>query len=487
MVQFIGVWCCAEAIVAKLRETMEEAAPFRVKDIEGTHFCMDATVEKPLSQLSARVWNLRSGGKLTSDVLRQIRRFFRIKHIYHSNAIEGNMLEIGETREVVEHGLTLTGKPLKDQAEAKNLSHAIDFLEEIAQDTDRKITEKDVRQLHYLVLKNIDDENAGKYRTTPVSISGSDYKPTEPASIPAEMEQFGDWLQSVTEGTREYGSTNALLDAAVAHTWFVQIHPFVDGNGRVARLLMNLMLMRNGYPIAVITSEDRHRYYDALEVSQGADLTPLLSLVAECIDESLEEYEAAVQRKQEESEWAEALAAQFEQPERVRISNQYEVWKSAMELVRARFRQTCHLLEDSFKFGKVFFNDFGHLPYEKYIVLRSGESAKRTWFFRVDLVRSNKSARYLFFFRQQSVVMRNNGCRVTLFIAKENPPGSFNYDRLEHIVPAPIPNMIELGYNLDGETFMYREKDDSIQVATIDNISQHFFDEVVSLDFANKS
>lgn len=455
----------------------------RIKDIEGTQFCIDSTIENPLANLASRVWELRRGGRLTSDVLRQIRRFFRIKHIYHSNAIEGNVLEIGETREVVEHGLTLTGKPLKDQAEAKNLSEAIDFLEELAQDSTKPITEKDVRQLHYLVLKGINDSEAGCYRKSDVIISGSKYKPTSPASVPAEMESFGKWLQRATAIDRELGSVDALLHAAVAHTWFVQIHPFVDGNGRVARLLMNLMLMRNGYPIAIITKEDRERYYDALEVSQDSDLTPFILLVAESIDESLEEYEAAVERKQQETEWAESLAAQFEKPERTRISNEYQVWKSAMELVRARFRQTCQMLEQSFKVGKVFFNDFGHLPYEKYIVLRTGDSAKRTWFFRIDLVKGGQSARYLFFFRQQTITMRKNGCFVTLHLAKENPPGSYNYDRLEHIQSKKIPNMLELGYDMKDETFVLRERDDTTQSGTIDSISQRFFNEVMAFDF----
>src|SRR5712692_5158290 len=103
--------------------------------------------------------------------------------------MEGNMLDVGETRLVVEQGLTLTGKPLKDQAEAKNLSEAIDFLEELARDTSRAISEADIRQLHFLVLKNIREADAGKYRTVAVEISGSQYKPPAPESIAAEMQQ----------------------------------------------------------------------------------------------------------------------------------------------------------------------------------------------------------------------------------------------------------------------------------------------------------
>ncbi len=105
-------------------------------------------------------------------------------------AIEGNVLGVGETREVVELGLTITGKPLKDQAEARNLSGALDFLEELAGNPHAPVTENDVCQLHAFVLKGLSDE-AGAYRTVPVAISGSKYLPPGPESVPAQMEEFG--------------------------------------------------------------------------------------------------------------------------------------------------------------------------------------------------------------------------------------------------------------------------------------------------------
>lgn len=213
---------------------------------------------------------MRSHGQLSPQALEKIRKYFRIKNIYHSNAIEGNVLDVGETRQVVEMGLTLTGKPLKDQAEARNLGHALDLLEQLATNPDQPITEREVREIHSLVLAGIDDDNAGSYRTVQVKISGSGFDPPGPESVPAEMEAFGEWLKmsSLPGG----GSIlSGLVLAVAAHAWFVTIHPFVDGNGRVGRLLMNLILMRHGYPIAVIAKEDRLRYYDALEDSQTSE------------------------------------------------------------------------------------------------------------------------------------------------------------------------------------------------------------------------
>ena len=454
-------------------------------DIEGTPFCVDDGIRRFVDELSRRVAALRSGGHLTPDVLVQIRRFFRIKNIYHSNAIEGNSLDIGETRQVVELGLTLTGKPLRDQAEAKNLAEALDYLEELATDLTIPLTEVHIRQLHKFVLKGINDDEAGKYRSVEVAISGSDYEPTSPESVNSTMHEFGEWLKSASVKPFPLGSDTALLNAVAAHTLFVQIHPFIDGNGRVARLLMNLLLMRNGFPISIIAREDRYRYYEALEISQTSDLTPLLSLVIECIQEGLEEYESAIERKQDEVDWADALAARFEQPERTRIANEYEVWKSAMELVRARFRQMSETLLDSFTVGHIYFKDFGHIAHEKYVVLRAGESAKKTWFFRIDIVKGRKSARYLFFFISQSRVMRENGCLVTIRLAKENPVDSFNYEWLEHIGGIWTPDILEIGYHMKKEIFAYRnrKKNDSVVIATIDIIARDFFAQVIQNDF----
>ena len=271
--------------------------------IAGTSYEVESTQLGSTRSIAARVETMRATGALSPEVLNKLRKYFRIKNIYHSNAIEGNSLDVGETRLVVEQGLTLTGKPLKDQAEAKNLSAALDFLEELAGNPERPITESDVRQIHFLVLTGIDGANAGKYRTVPVEIGGPQFKPTGPEFVPSEMKLFGDWLQEASVPGTAFAPEEAILAASAAHTWFVTVHPFIDGNGRVARLLMNLMLMRFGFPIAVISRDDRLRYYDALEISQSSDLTAFVALVSECLEESLEEYEAAADEQGEAIEW----------------------------------------------------------------------------------------------------------------------------------------------------------------------------------------
>jgi Fic family protein len=458
--------------------------PSSLIDLESTPFCYENSQQAILDEISQRVQQLRTTGRLTPEVLKTIRRYFRIKNIYHSNAIEGNVLDVGETRQVVEHGLTLTGKPLKDQAEAKNLSQAIDYLEQLASKATEPIRETDVRQLHYLVLKGINDDNAGKYRTETVEIAGSDFLPPGPETIPASMEEFGAWLGTASIRTSdEYGALTALLNAAVAHTWLVHIHPFIDGNGRVARLLMNLILMRHGFPIAIITKEDRLRYYDALEISQSSNLTPFLALLSESLHESLEEYERAAEQQLEREEWAQTVAAKFGYLQQARVENEYEVWRSAMDLLKSYFRQTSELINEATPFAQIYFKDFGALEVQKYTSLRLGESAKKTWFFRIDFRSGEKAARYLFFFGYPSPLMPDD-TEVTLHAAREEPENSFNYERLELIQAPNVPSVLEIGYKPKDEVFVSRERGKTIMKGKVEEIGKKFFDEVVKMHFS---
>lgn len=454
------------------------------RDVPGTPYCYEAAIEPMISDIADRVRDLRSGGRLTPEVLHTIRKYFRIKNIYHSNAIEGNQLDVGETRQVVELGLTITGKPLKDQAEARNLAHAIDYLEDLAANPDTPIRELDIRQIHNLILSGIEDESAGRYRAVPVEISGSEFKPPGPESVPAQMAELGRWLESASVPGNDFATSEGLIRAAVAHTWFVTIHPFIDGNGRVARLLMNLILMRFGYPIAIITREDRLRYYDTLETSQASDLSELLGLLSECLHESLEEYERAAKEQRERVEWAQSLAQRFSAPEKVRARNEYEVWKNAFELLKSYFRQTASVMDESSEIGRVWFKDFGGIEFEKFLSLRLGESVKRTWFFRIDFRSGERTARYLFFFGYANYQLRPR-CDVTLFISREDPPGTYFYQRLDRLTAPNVPTFVEIGYQPEAERFVARERSGTVRDGRIEELGRHFFEEVIRMHFSS--
>ncbi len=416
---------------------------------------------------------MRSVGRLSAETLRNLFQFFRIKNIYHSNAIEGNQLDHGETRLVVEQGLTITGKSLRDQAEARSLAHALDYLEELAQ-LDRPIVQTDVSQIHKLVLTGVDDQEAGKYRTAEVKISGSDYSPPRPEEVAIQMMGLSDWLKSSTETIDD---ENAIPIACAAHAWLAQIHPFIDGNGRTARILMNLLLMRGQYPIAIISKEERTRYYDALEESQVANLSPFVNLVYESVLESLEVYEQAAEEQRQRGQWIEAIADRLGAPERTRQTNEYEVWFRAMDLFREHFRVISTMLYEAAEgLYRVYFKEFGQLDLDKYLTLRVRQQAKRTWFFRVDLVRQTQSARYLFFFGWANHALREKS-PVTLHIAREDPPGSFYYQALRDM-PTPVPTYTEIGYDIQRERFACVDSFGHVHEANVEQIVKQFIGDI---------
>ena len=191
------------------------------------------------------------------ETLKSLREYYRVGLTYSSNALEGNSLTESETKVVIEDGLTVQGKPLHDVYEALGHAEAYDHLQSMA--ADKRLEVADILKLHELFYKRIDPSQAGKFRTVPVFISGSHYPLSLPEQIPALMDKFLAWYR------RNETELHPLELAALAHQKFVFIHPFVDGNGRVARLLMNLVLLRFGYPITIIPPILRLEYIAALE------------------------------------------------------------------------------------------------------------------------------------------------------------------------------------------------------------------------------
>ena len=192
-----------------------------------------------------------------AETLRSLREYYRVGLTYSSNALEGNSLTESETKVVIDDGLTVQGKPLHDVYEALGHADAYDHLQLMA--TDKQLEVADILKLHELFYKRIDPSQAGKFRTVPVFISGSHYPLPSAEEIPKLMDEFLAWYR------QHEPLLHPLELAAQVHQKFVFIHPFVDGNGRVARLLMNLVLLRFGYPITIIPPILRLEYIAALE------------------------------------------------------------------------------------------------------------------------------------------------------------------------------------------------------------------------------
>ncbi|KAI3349492.1 Fic family protein [Clostridium botulinum] len=228
---------------------------------------------------------LDSKRPLNKEALDNLKKYFDVELTYNSNAIEGNTLTVTETKVILEDGITIgKGKTLREHLEVINHKEAIDYIDDIVS-KDIDISERVVKDLHYIILKSINNKNAGKYRDTNVLISGSRHRPVEHILVAEKMQELIKWYKENKE------KLHPIELAAEFHFRYVYIHPFVDGNGRSARLLMNLILMRNGYPISVIKNEDRDEYMKALEkASTIGDAKDFINIVANAVDKSLDTY-----------------------------------------------------------------------------------------------------------------------------------------------------------------------------------------------------
>ncbi len=198
---------------------------------------------------------------------------------YNSNAIEGNTLTLSETKVVLE-GITIGGKSMVEHLEAINHREAILFIEELISNKE-PLSGWNIKNIHALILKEIDNNNAGKYRTENVVISGAKH-------IPPKHYEVGNLMQKlIAEYQNEWEGFHPVVRATLLHGEFVKIHPFIDGNGRTSRLLLNFELIKNGYTPIIIKNEERARYYDVLDLAHTTmNYETFIELVSKLVIES---------------------------------------------------------------------------------------------------------------------------------------------------------------------------------------------------------
>lgn len=228
---------------------------------------------------------------LNPDALHQLRKYYRIGLTYSSNALEGNTLTESETKVVIEDGLTVSGKPLRDHLEAIGHSEAFDTLYELSKSG--KIDEEAILNLHRVFYYRIDTNNAGSYRKKPVIITGTSFIPPPPSKILSAMKDFSNQIPHKRE------TLHPVHFAAWLHIELATIHPFIDGNGRTARLLMNLALIQSGHPITIIPPMLRGDYISALQASNSGDNEPFINLLSNMVWEAQREYIRLVKSLQE--------------------------------------------------------------------------------------------------------------------------------------------------------------------------------------------
>lgn len=218
---------------------------------------------------------------LSAGQVAHLNEVFDTEYTYESNRIEGNTLTLLETDLIINKGLTVSGKKMQEHLEAVNHKNAIEYIRDIVDDN-QELTEETLRKIHAIVLSGIDVKNAGVWRVDRVRILGSRHICPNPIKIPMLMKEFFDYYEAHKD------TLHPVILSANMHEKLVTIHPFIDGNGRTARLMMNLILLKHGYPITIISSENKARaeYYRTLEMAQisdNRDNSDFIRLVALCV------------------------------------------------------------------------------------------------------------------------------------------------------------------------------------------------------------
>jgi Fic family protein len=238
-----------------------------------------------LKRIDQKLQLIQESRPLSPQLVQKLKEQFSFEMTYNSNAIEGNKLTLKETYLVINDGLTVRGKSLKDHLEAKNHNEAVHYLYELIEhDKKHTISEQLLRSLQQLIIKDIEDSEAGRYRHGNVLITGSSHKPPAAFKVPQLMEELISWIK------KNMAKLHPVELAAIAHHKLVHIHPFTDGNGRTARLFMNLILMQKGYPLVVILKNDRQKYYRALEKADKGNIEEIEKFIAQAVERSINIY-----------------------------------------------------------------------------------------------------------------------------------------------------------------------------------------------------
>lgn len=237
---------------------------------------------KKIKQLERYKEFLNYKRPLEETILNKIEEHLRTDYIYNSNAIEGNTLTYNETKVIIEHGVTVKGKSLKEHLEVKGQEYALDFLKEVVKEN-AKIDLRLIKDFHHLILYPNNPIIAGQFKKMGNFIGGSKTKTASPFEVENKLNDLIDEYNKSNE--------NILVKVSKFHSDFEKIHPFLDGNGRTGRLIMNMELMKYGYPICIIENKDRLEYYDSLELAQTKnDYSKIISFIEKSIEKTFNLY-----------------------------------------------------------------------------------------------------------------------------------------------------------------------------------------------------
>lgn len=227
--------------------------------------------------------------------LQQIKENFIVEYVYHSTSMEGNTLTLNETKLILQESITIGGKSLQEHLDVTNQKEAMLFIEAFVKEK-KEITEADILALHRITLKGISDYWAGRYKTSENRVVGSRHKTAPPYKVKNEMQAL---VHLIKKNSKNYHPVEL---AALAHHELVRIHPFVDGNGRTARLLNNLILMSRGYVPIIIRTKDRKNYFECLEEAHFENKVPFVAFIGRRVEEAIFHYITALSKTTKKNE-----------------------------------------------------------------------------------------------------------------------------------------------------------------------------------------
>jgi len=243
---------------------------------------LDKKIQKSIDD---KLKMLNSFRPLPKSAVVKLKEQFEVEMTYNSNAIEGNSLTLKETYLVINEGLTITGKPLKDHIEAKSHKETLSYLYSLVENgKNNTVSENFIRSLNQIVMRDIDREWVGRYRNSAELIGGADHTPQDALDIPKLMRELVTWIG------KNHKSLHSVELASILHHKLVYIHPFFDGNGRTSRLAMNIILMQSGFPLAIVLKNDRKRYYRTLALADKGNYASFVNFVARSVERTLDIY-----------------------------------------------------------------------------------------------------------------------------------------------------------------------------------------------------
>ncbi len=357
-------------------------------DLDGVSIQISADT----AELAKRVNELRP---VATEVMERIERELLGERVYHSNAIEGNRLTLRETVLVLKSGQTVDVGRRRDATEAKNLGKVIGNLQSAIGNRDLWGDRDFFLEQHRILLGGVNDDYAGVFRNKRVMISGAMYQPPSETHVFDLMDEvFGHLLDST--------DTEPIRLATWTHWAIARIHPFFDGNGRMARLWQDLILFGHHYTAAVIPATDRDRYYKALSVAddeENPNFNPLAQLISRSVSENLQVYLNAQRESDELKDWAAEVVGEVHARDNESRTLEYIRWTRTMGQVKDAF-QRCSTQVTSASDGsiEVQLSPFDIVVQPTWESLRSGSGGSQTWYFWLNFRRGENHLNYCFFF-----------------------------------------------------------------------------------------